>query len=91
MDGRKWCGLKSKGDKPNSFLDQSESEERITGVPLEIRKDVEFRVERDIVTRDLDSDLNTPRQIGSNHLGYTLVGKARPLLALARAQLETKM
>jgi hypothetical protein len=56
-DGRKWHGLKSKGKSPNNFLDQSESEERIIGVPLEIRKDVEFRVERDIVTRDLDADL----------------------------------
>jgi hypothetical protein len=57
MDGRKWYGLKSKGANPNNFLDQSESEERIAGVPLEIRKDVEFRVERDTVTRDLDTDL----------------------------------
>ena len=51
---RKWYGLKSKVGNPNSFLDQSESEEQITGVPLEIRKDVEFR---DTVTRDLDLDL----------------------------------
>jgi hypothetical protein len=56
-DGRKWYGFKSKGSNPNSFLDQSGSEERIIGVPLEIRKDVEFRVERDTVTQDLDSDL----------------------------------
>jgi hypothetical protein len=57
MNGRKWYGLKSTGANPNNFLDQSESEERIAGVPLEIRKDVEFRVERDTVTRDLDPDL----------------------------------
>ena len=62
MDGRKWYGLKSKGGNPNSFLDQSESEERIIGVPLEIRKDVEFRVERDTVTRDLDPDLKYAKQ-----------------------------
>jgi hypothetical protein len=58
---RKWYGLKSKGTNPDSFLDQSESEERITGVPLEIRKDVEFRVERDTTTRDLDPDLEYAR------------------------------
>ena len=57
MHDRKWYGLKSKGTNPDSFLDQSESEERITGVPLEIRKDIEFRVERDSVGRDLDHDL----------------------------------
>jgi hypothetical protein len=62
MDGRKWYGLKGKGGNPNSFLDQSESEERIIGVPLEIRKDVEFRVEHDTVTRDLDPDLKYAKQ-----------------------------
>jgi hypothetical protein len=57
----KWYGLKNKGSNPDSFLDQGGSEERITGVPLEIRKDVEFRVERDTVTRDLDPDLEYAR------------------------------
>jgi hypothetical protein len=53
---RKWVGLKSKGRNPDSFLNQSESEEQKSGVPLEIRKDVKFRVERDIATRGLDAD-----------------------------------
>ena len=73
-DGRKWYGLKSKGGQPNSFLDQSESEERITGVPLEIRKDVEFRVERDTVTRDLDPDLEYAKadrlELSGLHTGW---------------------
>jgi hypothetical protein len=56
-DDRKWYGLKGKTSNPDSFLDPSESEERITGVPLEIRKDVEFRVERDIDSHDMDHDL----------------------------------
>jgi hypothetical protein len=60
-DNRKWYGLKNKGSHPDSFLDQSESEERITGVPLKIRKDVEFRVERDSVGRDTDHDLEYAR------------------------------
>lgn len=54
---RKWYGLMSKGSKSDSFLDQSESQERITGVPLEIRKDLEFRVEHDNAGRDMDRDL----------------------------------
>ena len=51
---RKWYGLTSKGSNLDSFLYQSESEERITGVPLKIRKDIEFRVERDTEGRDMD-------------------------------------
>lgn len=34
---------------------------------------------------------NTPEQTGLNYLVCTLVGRARPLSALARAQLEMKM
>jgi hypothetical protein len=81
---RKWYGLKSKRSNPKSFLDQSESEERIIGVPLEIRKDVEFRVERDTVTRDLEPDLECAKR---DRLEPS--GRARPLSALARA-LEMK-
>jgi hypothetical protein len=56
-DDRKWYGFKSKANNPDSFLDPSESEERITGVPLEIRKDLEFRVERDVDGQEVDHDL----------------------------------
>jgi hypothetical protein len=56
-DDRKWYGLKNKDVHPDSFLGPGESEEHITGVPLEIRKDVEFRVEHQHVGPDLDHDL----------------------------------
>ena len=52
-NNRKWHGFKGKGSEPDSFLDCSESEEQITGIRLKIRKDLEFRVERDSEGRDL--------------------------------------
>jgi hypothetical protein len=61
-DDRKWYGLTSKGSNPDSFLDESESQERIKGVPLEIRKSLEFRVERDSVGRDMDRDLEYAKE-----------------------------
>ena len=44
---RQWFPLKNKRSNTDSFLTPSESEEDVTGAPMEIHKEVDFRVEHE--------------------------------------------
>ena len=66
---REWYNMKPKESNLDSFLSQNESQEHITDMPLEIHKDVEFRVEHERASRDLEEALGRSRPLAARQDG----------------------